>query len=151
MKEYFLGLLALFLLCSLAVILLGKRMSGALRLGLGAVLLTAVLSPIFSALSDISAELVLPGGDVSDGEFVEAMESAFLEGVREYLCSELSLPSEGVSVSCEGFSYPEMRARSITALFTGRAVSAEPKRVREMLCGLVCEGGEVFVEYKILD
>ena len=152
MKEYFLGLLAVCTVCSLGVILLGRRLSGALRVGLCALVLTAALSPALSALSELPTDLILPGGEtVGDGEFLAAMEGAFLDGARDYLCSELSLPSEGVSLSCKGFSYRDMRAQSITALLSGRAATAEPRRVRELLGGLVFDGGEVFVEYKILD
>ena len=68
MKEYFIGLLAASVLCSLTVILLGKRMSGAIRLGLGILVLTVALSPLISLLSDLSTDLDLPDKNtVADG------------------------------------------------------------------------------------
>ena len=150
LSQYMMLALSLSALLGLIGALAHPSLSREAEMGIGALCLAALASPILSALPSLS-DIPLSGGEIPvlSGGISEVGEEAFGEGVRAYLCSELSLAEGEVGVGVSGLDVASMRASEITVTLSGRAALADGKRIRSMLDSLLSEGGKCKVVIKL--
>jgi hypothetical protein len=153
MKEYLITLIVVSLICSLGTGLIRGALSRSVRMGAVSILMLLTLSPLVGAVRDIadgSAALPeLPEAEVG-GDFLASLEAAYLAGGERALVDGLSIGEGDVELSCRGFSYPELRAQTLTVTLSGAGLRADPQRVKDIAAELLKEGGLVEIEYEIL-
>ena len=153
MNEYLITLMVVSLICSLGTGLIRGALSRSVRMGAVSILMLLALSPIVGAVKGIADGSValpeLPDAEVG-GDFLSSLEAAYLAGGERALTDALSLGEGDVELSCLGFSYPELRAKTLTVTLCGAGLRADPKRVKEIAGELLKEGGVVEIEYEIL-
>lgn len=119
------------------------------KIALSVLLVYTALSPL-SAVSDGLFELPLDGDSADIGSFdktyEQTAESAFCEGTRAFICSELGIDSRGVRVSCSGFDFKKMRAESVRVILSGEAAFADRLKIKKLVEDNVLSLCEVEIE-----
>lgn len=128
MKAYLVSVILLCAAVSLASHFLGSTEASRYgRLGLSAVLLWALISPLVGlvrALPQIP-DFSLPPSTEEEPLYAVRAEEAFCEGVRAAICEKFSLSEAQVSVRTEGFDLIEMRAARVRVLLKKEAILAD--------------------------
>lgn len=151
MREYFLSVYALSaLLAVISFLIPAGREGDAVRRGISALALCAVLTPVCIAVRGAA------GADISDffpGEipdetlYAERSEEAFCLGIRKAIAERFSIDPENVSVSVTGYDPGSVRAERICVVLRGRAAIADTRGIRAYVSGLGV--GECEVELEI--
>ena len=130
-----------FLLSASAVVALGGlmahggRTANVVKLALGVMLLSVSVIPIVSAVCDVVSEGEIifsestQQGGTSGNLYEKTAEDAFCEGIKKLLVSEFSLTSDEVDVRIYDFKVEEMRANKVKVILSGRAVSADYRKI----------------------
>jgi len=135
MKEYFsLLLVTVAVTVVFGYLVRGSRLERFVRLGLSLLLFYTAIAPLGELIA--SGEFTPPeyeDTDTSEGEYIEVARSAFEEGIKKYVCDEMSLDKDDVLVECENFDFEMMRAGRICVYLSGRAALADYKAIEKMI------------------
>ena len=146
MKEAALFVLCMCILTAALSFLSYKAGDKAQRFGLGIILLAALASAAYGAISDFSPELTVEQAGASGG-FEELTEEAFCQGISLGIAEEFGLESAQIKVAVRDFDYSALKAREIRITLFGKAALADLRGIR----GFVVENnfcdGEVFIDF----
>jgi hypothetical protein len=144
MGQYLLSVITLAMLLDVLELLSAERYKGLTRAAMSLILVMAILTPLPSLVKKMKGELDFSGIEESGGEDIRL--SAFAEGVRGYISSELDLDPNEVAVEIIGFDKEERRCEKILITLSGKAALADYKRVERLIDGLGLGEAEVKIE-----
>ncbi len=150
MREYFLSVYALAAVLAVISFLIPEGREGdAVRRGISALALCAVLTPVCIAVrgaaeADISD--FLPTELPEETLYSERSEEAFCLGIREAVSGKFSIDPENITVSVTGYDPGSVRADKICVILRGRATLADTRGIRAYVSGLGCGECEVEIE-----
>lgn len=150
MREYFLSVYALAaLLAVIAFLIPGGAEGDAVRRGISALALCAVLTPVCIAVRGVAeadiAEL-LPAEMPEETLYSERLEEAFCLGIREAVAGRFSIDPENITVSVTGYDPGGVHADKICVILRARAALADTRGIRAYVSGLGCGECEVEIE-----
>lgn len=105
-----------------------------MKLAFSVLLIFTALIPLKSAINtDFDWSFDNFSEDISqyDEEYKRVAREAFEKGVANAVCSEFSLDSSGVRVSCENFDLQTMCAKRVRVFLSGRAALASYKDIEK--------------------
>ncbi len=151
MAEYFVSLVSVAAVSSLAALFAFRPDDRWYRFSVSAVLLYTVILPLVSLFSQLrytdfeSLKPELPA--FSDSAYAECGEEAFVLGVRRLVSDKYEIPISDVTVELSGFDAVSMRAEKIKIVLSGEGHSVDFRRVRDYLNK--CEIGKCEVVYSL--
>ena len=151
LKEYFGGVMLLSAFISLSLGVAHSRLKRVTEFGAGILLICAILLPIVDIIADyevkIDSEIYLDEIDMNATD--DLIESAFEDGIREYLATEYRVEPSLVSVRADGFDMGKMRAERIYVTLSGSAAYLDYKRIENEVASEFTDGGECEVSLNI--
>ncbi len=118
------------------------------KLALGVILISSLISPVgevISMISEINPEYEYGASD--GGEMREkAIEDAFCEGVAEAVADKFSLDAKLISVSAVGFDADKMRCEVLRVRLYGVAALADGAGIERFLAECGADRGEVMIQ-----
>lgn len=104
------------------------------RLAFAVLIIYTVTAPFFSGeieLSDIDLGNI--NTDISDYDesYINVAREAYERGVRDMICSELSLKTEDVRVISYGFDFSSVSASRVTVYLSGGAAISDNKKIEK--------------------
>ena len=141
MREYFLSVYALAaLLAVIAFLIPGGAEGDAVRRGISALALCAVLTPVCIAVRGVAE------ADIAELLPAEMPEEAFCLGIREAVAGRFSIDPENITVSVTGYDPGGVHADKICVILRARAALADTRGIRAYVSGLGCGECEVEIE-----
>ena len=151
LNGYFAGVITLVIFAAVLLEITHPHLKAVTGIGVGAVVICAVLLPLVGIIQDIDLDNVLD--DIYDGIDYDATDSAielaFEDAVVQYVADEYGVPSECVSVRVDGFDISTLTAQRIYVTLSGKAVLIDYKRMEEELSARFTECGECEVSISI--
>ena len=117
----------------------------ALRLALGIMMLSAILS-VICGISVPDLSFSVDGEDIADLSAVgeEAVREAFCKGVASAVANEFGLSASDISVEAHSLGTDTLRAEKITVTLHGRAALADIGGIRDYLTEMgLCDDAAV--------
>ncbi len=146
LNEYMIGIMKLSVFASLMVGISHDRMKSVTKMTMGVLVISVVMLPIVDIIKgfDIEKSLGFLDNDAEIGDQGgELAESAFEEGISEYISSEYGIPRDRITVNVDGFSLEEMRAQRVYASLTLKdAANIDYRRLERLLALNFTNGGE---------
>ena len=149
MREY---LISVFVICFLTGVLGRVSFSGGEfeKTALLIITLFVIASPLTGLIGNFSLDSVLPPEGEYDGMldegYVEIAEQAFSDGIKRAIEEKFLLESDGVRVRVFGFDFNNMRAESIKVILSGKAATADYRRIKAYVDSLDVGECEVNIE-----
>ena len=119
----------------------------AVKLALGLILISALISPareVISAIPEINPEYEYgePSGEMRE----KAIEDAFCEGVAEAVANKFMIDAKLISVSAVGFDAKKMRCDVLRVRLYGVAALADGAGIERFLTECGADRGEVMIQ-----
>lgn len=154
MREYLLSVAAVSVVCAACTLISYKGVNDkGTKIALSILLLYSAATPAIAFVSGFSdltldaPETELPDASLEDSLYYTAARDAYAEGISRFVCDEFSLESACVAVQVYGFDLQRMRSEKIKIFLSGRAISADTRRIKAAVEGL--QLGECEVELEI--
>ncbi len=132
----------------------GGELDKNVKVALGIILLSSLVSPLVSALDGLSSfdidSLFNKYGDdiaIEDSLYYKTAEEAFCVGIERLLDEELGIEGEDIEVYTEGFDMTEMRAEKITIILSGKGAYADYRKIESRISSLGLGKCEVKLEF----
>ena len=151
LEAYFCGIIILCAFVALAVGISHPRLRGAVNVGAGILILSAILLPLVDIIEDIGVKArdieytYNTEAELSD----DTIEEAFELGIGEYISSKYGVDKSLVAVMVDGFELSSMRAERIYVTLSGAAAMLDYKAIEAELGRDFTKGGECEVSIKI--
>lgn len=141
---YFIGTLTVILFAAVLLWVAHTSLKGVTALGMGAVIICAVLLPLVDIIRDIDVEDALE--NIFDGIDYDATDSAielaFEDAVAQYIADEYGVSADCVNVRADGFDIATLTAQRVYITLTGEGVTVDYKRMEEEVISRFTAGGE---------
>ena len=151
LNEYAITVLKLSLFVGVALNLAHPKQEKVIRLSLGIILLSAVTLPFVDIIADngLNLDLILPDEGIDVEVSDDAIEEAFEDGIREYICSSYGLSSSDVKVMADGFDLSSMTASRLYVTLSGKGAYVDYRALADHLAEEFTRGGECRIELDI--
>ena len=136
MEEYLISIFAVSAVTAILGLITYKGGDGVIKFAFAVLVLYTALAPISKAVDGfdkLQGGFIIPMPELGEGEYESVAREAFCNGVKEYICSELSLDTGDVAVSASGFDFEKMRAELIKVTLSGRAAFADRIKIEELV------------------
>ena len=144
MGQYLSSVTILAIILDLLEALSAERYKTLTRAAVSIILVIAIITPLPALMGKIRGELDFSLDDSIGGEDIRL--ASFEEGVARYIASEFNLAREDVEVEAIKFSPTEMKAEKILIILSGKAVTANYKKIERDVGQLGIGEVEVKVE-----
>jgi hypothetical protein len=144
MGEYLSSVTMLAIILDLLEALSAERYKTLTRAAVSIILVIAIITPIPSLMGKFRGELDFSLDNSIEGEDIRL--ASFEEGVARYIASEFNLAREDVEVEAIKFSPTEMKAEKILIILSGKAVTANYKKIERDVGQLGIGEAEVKIE-----
>ena len=144
MGEYLSSVTMLAIILDLLEALSAERYKTLTRAAVSIILVITIITPIPSLMGKFRGELDFSLDDSIESEDIRL--ASFEEGVARYIASEFNLAREDVEVEAIKFSPTEMKAEKILIILSGKAVTANYKKIERDVGQLGIGEAEVKIE-----
>lgn len=143
-KEYFSGVMILAIFVALSLGVAHPRLRSAVSLGAGVVLICAILLPLIDIIKgyEVNFDMDEYMNSIGADSNYDVIETAFEDGVRQYIVEKYGVPGDSVTVTCDGFRLERVRAERIYVTLRGEGVTLDCKRLEEQIAREFTDGGE---------
>ena len=151
LREYAVIALKLSLFISIALNLAHPKQEKAMRISLGVILLSVIMLPLVDIIVNNELELKLPefSGEINTEMSDDMIETAFEDGIREYICTSYDLPDTDVRVMADGFDLSSMTAKRLYVTLNGEGIYIDYRSLSDRLAKEFTRGGECRIELDI--
>ena len=135
LKVYFTDVMYLSIFIALAVGISHPRLRKSTSFGAGVLFICIILLPLVDIIRDIDVKINTEDylENIDTGFTDDALETAFEEGIREYISSGYHVDKELVTVMADGFDLEYMRAERIYVTLCGKAATLDYKRIESVI------------------
>lgn len=149
MREYLFSFLALTLIATVVSFVAHKKSEQALRFVCGAVILAALVIPLFEILPRVDIGGIIE--DIKNGSpdspiYTERAEEAVEAGIAAAISERFSFGEGEVTVELSGFDFESMSADEIGVILSGGAIFADFRELEKFVTELGLGECEVSVE-----
>ena len=151
LREYFIGVMLLITLISVALAVVHPRQKSATVFAAGVILICAVMLPIVDIIKGYGGNFNIDEylNLTEDYQSADMVEAAFEEGIRLYIADEYRVDAGDVTVRVDGFDLSSLRAERIYVTLSGKAALLDYKSIEEELIREFTQDGECEVSVRI--
>ncbi len=147
LEEYITGVIRLAVLASVLLSVAHERVKGAVRLGIGILMISAIMLPIVDIIEGFDINnLDFSVTDADAGERPDLIELAFEEGIARYIAEEYGAAAE---VDAVGFEPQTMLAERIDVVLTEGYASADYRVLSQDIADKFTDGGRCSLDIVI--